>query len=166
MSIEKRNQESDSSFFACEVPSSPRLSLGKKDQQHVSNKTNDKNDNNNNQDYEVITIPSFDDLGVTDQLLRGIYAYGFEKPSAIQQKGIKPIMGGRDVIVQAQSGTGKTATFLIGTISQLDLDQKKCQVCFQTLLLSFSEPILLFPLPSPFFYFLFSIFYFLFSSRQ
>ena len=42
---------------------------------------------------------------------RGIYAYGFEKPSTIQQRAIKPIVKGRGVIAPAQSGTGKTATF-------------------------------------------------------
>ena len=47
---------------------------------------------------------------------RGIYAYGFEKPSAIQQRAIKPIIKGRDVIAQAQSGTGKTATFSISIL--------------------------------------------------
>jgi superfamily II DNA/RNA helicase len=39
---------------------------------------------------------------------------GFEKPSAIQQRAIVPVVTGRDVIAQAQSGTGKTATFSIG----------------------------------------------------
>ena len=42
------------------------------------------------------------------QLMRGIYGYGFEKPSPIQQKSILSIMDGRDVIAQAQSGSGKT----------------------------------------------------------
>merc|ERR1712176_1127238 len=54
---------------------------------------------------------TFDDMELREDLLRGIYAYGFEKPSAIQQKAVKPMMLGRDVIAQAQSGTGKTATF-------------------------------------------------------
>merc|ERR1712137_355872 len=51
---------------------------------------------------------TFDDMELREDLLRGIYAYGFEKPSAIQQKAVKPMMLGRDVIAQAQSGTGKT----------------------------------------------------------
>ena len=46
-------------------------------------------------------------------LLKGVYAYGFEKPSAIQQRAIRPIIRGRDVIAQSQSGTGKTAVFII-----------------------------------------------------
>ncbi|XP_073128908.1 eukaryotic initiation factor 4A-13-like [Henckelia pumila] len=54
---------------------------------------------------------SFDAMGLQKNILRGIYAYGFEKPSAIQQRGIVPFCKGLDVIQQAQSGTGKTATF-------------------------------------------------------
>ena len=49
-------------------------------------------------------IESFDDLPLHENLLRGIYSYGFEKPSAIQQRGIKPLLVGRDTIGQAQSG--------------------------------------------------------------
>ena len=63
---------------------------------------------------DVEVVPSFDAMGLKDELLRGIYAYGFEKPSAIQQRAIKPLMMNRDTIAQAQSGTGKTATFTIG----------------------------------------------------
>ena len=59
-------------------------------------------------------IESFDDMGLKEDLLRGIYSYGFEKPSAIQQRAIKPLIMMRDTIAQAQSGTGKTATFTIG----------------------------------------------------
>lgn len=44
-------------------------------------------------------------MELPEELLRGIYAYGFEKPSAIQQRAIKPVMMGRDLIAQAQSGT-------------------------------------------------------------
>ena len=50
-------------------------------------------------------IDSFDGMDIPEELLRGIYAYGFEKPSAIQQRAIKPTMLGRDLIAQAQSGT-------------------------------------------------------------
>ena len=50
-------------------------------------------------------IESFDAMDLPEELLRGIYAYGFEKPSAIQQRAIKPTILGRDLIAQAQSGT-------------------------------------------------------------
>jgi len=62
-----------------------------------------------------------------DDLLRGIYAYGFEKPSAIQQRGIMPILAGHDTIAQAQSGTGKTATFSISVLQSINLSQKATQ---------------------------------------
>lgn len=49
---------------------------------------------------------------------------GFEKPSAVQQRAIKPIVSGRDVIAQAQSGTGKTATFSIAALQSIDTTQR------------------------------------------
>jgi len=68
----------------------------------------------------VKVISTFDDLGLKEDLLRGIYAYNFEKPSAIQQRAILPVTQGRDVIAQAQSGTGKTATFSISILQAID----------------------------------------------
>ncbi|KAL6530731.1 hypothetical protein OROGR_012794 [Orobanche gracilis] len=70
---------------------------------------------------------SFDAMSLQENLLRGIYAYGFEKPSAIQQRGIVPFCKGLDVIQQAQSGTGKTATFCSGILQQLDYNVVECQ---------------------------------------
>jgi len=76
-------------------------------------------------DYPV--VDSFDDLDLQEGLLRGIYSYGFEKPSAIQQRGIRPVLDGRDTIGQAQSGTGKTATFVIGSLQRIDYGNRNCQ---------------------------------------
>ena len=76
---------------------------------------------------EVDVVPTFDSMGIREDLLRGIYAYGFEKPSAIQQRAIKQIIKGRDVIAQAQSGTGKTATFSISTLQVLDTSVRETQ---------------------------------------
>ncbi|KAI9023287.1 P-loop containing nucleoside triphosphate hydrolase protein [Hyaloraphidium curvatum] len=70
---------------------------------------------------------SFDDMKLREELLRGIYAYGFERPSAIQQRAIMPVLKGRDVIAQAQSGTGKTATFSISILQSIDTSKKECQ---------------------------------------
>merc|ERR1711964_33764 len=70
---------------------------------------------------------TFDEMNLKEDLLRGIYAYGFEKPSTIQQRGIVPIVRGFDTIAQAQSGTGKTATFTIGVLERIELGQKQCQ---------------------------------------
>jgi len=72
-------------------------------------------------------VESFDDLPLHENLLRGIYSYGFEKPSAIQQRGIKPLLVGRDTIGQAQSGTGKTATFVIGALQKIDYGSRATQ---------------------------------------
>uniref|UniRef100_A0A183T3M4 RNA helicase n=1 Tax=Schistocephalus solidus TaxID=70667 RepID=A0A183T3M4_SCHSO len=66
-------------------------------------------------------------LGLRDEVLRGIYQYGYERPSAIQQRAILPCIQGRDVIAQAQSGTGKTATFAISILQKLDVSLNKCQ---------------------------------------
>jgi translation initiation factor 4A len=75
----------------------------------------------------ISTTQSFDEMGLPMELLRGIYAYGFEKPSAIQQRAIKPLMDGRDTIAQAQSGTGKTAAFGIGTLASIDCSDPRTQ---------------------------------------
>jgi superfamily II DNA/RNA helicase len=66
------------------------------------------------------TISSFDDMDLKKPILRGIYAHGFEKPSAIQKSAIVPMTTGRDIIAQAQSGTGKTGTFSIGVLQMID----------------------------------------------
>jgi translation initiation factor 4A len=65
---------------------------------------------------------TFDAMGLKESLLRGIYANGFERPSLIQQKAIMPITTRKDVIAQAQSGTGKTGTFTIGMLQNIDVD--------------------------------------------
>jgi len=66
-------------------------------------------------------------MDLKEELLRGIYAYGFEKPSAIQQRAIKPVILKHDVIAQAQSGTGKTATFSIALLQNVDETLNECQ---------------------------------------
>ncbi len=71
---------------------------------------------------------SFDDMDIPENILRGIYSYGFEKPSPIQQKGIVPMKEGRDLLAQAQSGTGKTGTFLIGGICRIDTSKNEVQM--------------------------------------
>ncbi|KAI0985158.1 hypothetical protein GJ496_006851 [Pomphorhynchus laevis] len=73
------------------------------------------------------SVSSFDAMNLREPLLRGIYAYGFETPSAIQQRAIMPIIKGRDVIAQAQSGTGKTATYTIAALQGIDSRSSECQ---------------------------------------
>ncbi|RKP13731.1 P-loop containing nucleoside triphosphate hydrolase protein, partial [Piptocephalis cylindrospora] len=72
-------------------------------------------------------IDNFDNMDLKDELLRGIYAYGFERPSAIQQRAIMPVVQGNDVIAQAQSGTGKTATFSISILQKIDISIPQVQ---------------------------------------
>merc|ERR1712070_776351 len=77
---------------------------------------------------DIEIIPTFDELGLREDLLRGIYAYGFEKPSAVQQRAIGPIIAGRDVIAQSQSGTGKTSLISVSALQTLDTKLREVQV--------------------------------------
>ena len=77
---------------------------------------------------ESIIINSWEELNLSEDILRGIYAYGFASPSTIQQKAILPVKCGRDVIAQAQSGTGKTGAFTIGSLSRLNPEIKTTQI--------------------------------------
>ena len=67
-------------------------------------------------------------MEIDPNILRGIFAHGFEKPSPIQRKAIIPILQKRDIIAQAQSGTGKTATFTIGALSRINMNEKSTQI--------------------------------------
>lgn len=77
---------------------------------------------------DVKVYDTFDEMSLSDDLLQGIYSFGFEKPSEIQKRGIMPIVEGRDLLAQAQSGTGKTGTFTIGALSRVDPTLKAVQV--------------------------------------
>ena len=66
-------------------------------------------------------------MGLKETLLRGIYAFGYEKPSVIQQKAIPAVTKKTDIIAQAQSGTGKTATFSIGMLQNIDENMTETQ---------------------------------------
>ena len=70
---------------------------------------------------------NFDSLDINDNLLRGIYSYGFEKPSNIQTKSIPIINSGKDLIAQSQSGTGKTGAFSIGVLNNINVEEKSIQ---------------------------------------
>ena len=87
---------------------------------------------NSNTDEEIYNssyeIKSWDELEIDPKLLRGIFAYGFEKPSPIQQKAIRPLIQKKDIIAQAQSGTGKTASFTIGALANVDTTINSTQI--------------------------------------
>eukprot|EP00792_Barthelona_sp_PAP020_P006511 TRINITY_DN3018_c0_g1_i1.p2 TRINITY_DN3018_c0_g1~~TRINITY_DN3018_c0_g1_i1.p2 ORF type:complete len:425 (+),score=125.58 TRINITY_DN3018_c0_g1_i1:27-1277(+) len=72
-------------------------------------------------------IEDFDDMGLDDELLRGLTSVGFEFPSKIQKLAIAPMIAGKDVIAQSQSGTGKTATFVTSVLQNIDPSIKKVQ---------------------------------------
>jgi superfamily II DNA/RNA helicase len=75
-----------------------------------------------------VIYDTFDAMGLPDPLIRGIYGYGFERPSMIQQLAIVPMSGSTDILAQAQSGTGKTGAFSIGALSVVDMDVQAPQV--------------------------------------
>jgi translation initiation factor 4A len=77
---------------------------------------------------EIKVISNWDDFDFHDNILRGIYSHGFEKPSQIQQTAILPILEKHDVIAQAPSGTGKTGAFTISSLQRLDLSNNTTQV--------------------------------------
>ena len=74
-----------------------------------------------------IETGDFDSLNLKADLLKGVYLHGFTQPSKIQIKGIGSINTGKDCILQSQSGTGKTATYLLGVINRLETTEKGCQ---------------------------------------
>jgi translation initiation factor 4A len=76
---------------------------------------------------KIEKIDNFENMGLKENLLRGIYAYGFEEPSYIQQVGIVPVIKGNDCIIQAQSGTGKTGTFCIAMLQLIDETKEELQ---------------------------------------
>lgn len=90
----------------------------------MENQTNDESYLESNWDQ---SIQKFEDLNLHADLLRGIFGYGFVKPSVIQQKGILPIIQKKDTIAQAQSGSGKTATFTIGLLQLIEPAELKIQ---------------------------------------
>jgi translation initiation factor 4A len=76
------------------------------------------------------TFESFDALELNEDLLRGIYDFGYEKPSALQQKCLLPLVRGHDTICQVYSGRGKTATIAIGVLQRIDVKNSSCQALF------------------------------------
>lgn len=77
--------------------------------------------------YKKQIINNWDDFDIKTDLLRGIYSYGFENPSEIQKRAILPLIQRNDIIAQAQSGSGKTGTFSIGTLEIIDVAQNNTQ---------------------------------------
>eukprot|EP01047_Picozoa_sp_COSAG01_P004079 COSAG01_NODE_130_length_24912_cov_83.574175_14_plen_549_part_00 len=72
-------------------------------------------------------IGSFEKIGLSELLLRGIYEYGLLGPSQVQQRATRPLVLGRDVAVQCHSGTGKTAAYICGALQRLDVEDRRTQ---------------------------------------
>ena len=95
------------------------------DSKSKSESKSDSNESNN----DIIADDSkdgidFSNLNLSESLLKGVYLYGFKKPSKIQVEGIKAINTGKDCILQSQSGTGKTATYLLGVLNRIEENDK------------------------------------------
>jgi translation initiation factor 4A len=84
----------------------------------------EEDDSENN----VEPILDFEAMGLNENLYRGIVCYGFEKPTPVQQYAIQLFTKDKDLIIQSQAGTGKTATFLIGAINKINEDEIGVQV--------------------------------------
>ena len=92
------------------------------------NNTDEKKEKKDIENKEYEAIKSFDELEISPQLLRGIFGYGFETPSRIQSTAINPMIEKRNLIAQAQSGTGKTGAFSIGALSRVDATLAETQI--------------------------------------
>lgn len=73
------------------------------------------------------SFDKWDEIDLNKNLLRGIYGYGFEHPSPIQKKAIIPMINRRDIIAQAQSGTGKTGAYSISCLQIIDSNVDETQ---------------------------------------
>ncbi len=74
------------------------------------------------------STPAFDQLGLSESILRALKDLGYETPSPIQALSLPPLLEGRDILGQAQTGTGKTAAFALPILEKLNLKQKSPQV--------------------------------------
>lgn len=109
------------------MPKSKDKSEGRREKPYDSGERRQKK-SRRSEDEDAAPCKTFDAMNLKPDLLRGIYAYGFEKPSAIQQRAIRPILRGRDIIAQSQSGTGKTGCFGIAALQLLSENSRETQV--------------------------------------
>jgi len=75
-----------------------------------------------------VASPSFGDLALLPAVLSAVEAQGYETPSPIQAQTIPALLEGRDMLGQAQTGTGKTAAFALPLLSRLDMQRREPQV--------------------------------------
>ncbi|MFB0954971.1 MAG: DEAD/DEAH box helicase, partial [Aeromonadaceae bacterium] len=77
---------------------------------------------------EVENLPSFAELGIAEPILKALLDVGYETPSPIQAAAIPPLLEGRDILGQAQTGTGKTAAFALPLLSRLNARDNATQI--------------------------------------
>lgn len=77
---------------------------------------------------ETQTLPSFNELGLAEPILKALLDVGYETPSPIQAAAIPPLLEGRDILGQAQTGTGKTAAFALPLLSRMELRDSATQI--------------------------------------
>jgi len=102
--------------------------VGLKNMNETSNETSKETHEQKSDNYVVEEFNSWETMSLKKNVLRGIYSYGFEKPSPIQKKAIKPLADKKDIIAQAQSGTGKTGAFCVGALQVVDETVNKTQI--------------------------------------
>ena len=72
-------------------------------------------------------VVTFDDLGLSDDVMKAVHDLGYESPTPIQERSIPVVLGGKDMIGQAQTGTGKTAAFALPILSKIDCEKPYIQ---------------------------------------
>jgi ATP-dependent RNA helicase DeaD len=77
-------------------------------------------------------VTSFSDLGLSETSLQAVRDVGYDEPSPIQEQTIPPLLEGRDIIGQAQTGSGKTAAFGLPLVEYIDPQIKDCQAIVLT----------------------------------
>ena len=103
--------------------------ISKPDTENVVDAATNSTDVSVVDDYTPKEFDKWEDLEniISEELMRGIYAYGFDMPSLIQRKALLTIFDKKDIIAQAQSGTGKTGVFTIGVLQKVNTEINKTQ---------------------------------------
>ena len=103
--------------------------ISKPDVMNAENASTSTTDMSVVDDYTPKEFDKWEDLEgiISEDLMRGIYAYGFDTPSLIQRRALLTIFDNKDIIAQAQSGTGKTGVFTIGVLQKVNAEINKTQ---------------------------------------
>ena len=114
------SSKSEPRILSVSAASSASSSATSSDSSSASTSSTSNSSSSSSSKYEVVPHDSFDTMDLDDDILRGIYSYGFTTPSKPQRLAIKPMMARKDIMCQSQSGTGKTGTFVIGALNCID----------------------------------------------